>query len=62
MPSRAYTSSLKKDHLLSPAARSTFSVSTHLVRKPTQEKIPLEKRLYSVTRSTASAICRVMRR
>ena len=38
---------MKKDHLLSPAARSTFSVSTHLVRKPTQEKIPLEKRLYS---------------
>ena len=36
IPSMEYTSSFQKFHLVSPLARSTFSYSSHLVRKPTQ--------------------------
>ncbi len=32
MPSMEYNSSFQNDHLVSPATRSTFSYSSHLVR------------------------------
>ena len=47
MPSKAYRNNFQKDHFVSPADRSIFSYSSHFFRKPTQPKIPLEKRLYS---------------
>ena len=60
MPSMEYRNSLKKDHLVSPATRSTFSYSNHLVRKPTHSYSPLEKRLYSFRESRASSTGRVI--
>lgn len=52
--------SWRRDHLVSPADRSTFSYSSHSVLNPTQLKIPLEKRLYSLICNTASTIFRHM--
>ena len=60
IPSREYFKSFQKDHLVSPALLSTFSYSNHFVLKPTQLKIPLEKRLYSFTSRIASTIWRVI--
>ena len=62
IPSREYTRSFQKFHLVSPLARSTFSYSSHLVLKPTQPKIPLVKRLYYLMDRIASTICLVIRR
>ena len=62
IPSREYRKSLRTDHFVSPAARSTFSYSSHFVSKPTHSKIPFEKRLYSLISSTASTILRLIRR
>ncbi len=53
-PSNEYLKSFQKDHLVSPATRSTFSNSIHLVRNPTHALIPFEKRLYSFKERTAS--------
>ena len=60
MPSIEYLNSFQTDHLVSPAARLMFSYSSHLVLKPTQPKMPFEKRLYSVTLRIASTTCRVI--
>ena len=49
IPSREYLNSFQKLHFVCPAARSTFSYSSHLVSKPTQLNMPLEKRLYSLS-------------
>ena len=46
IPSIEYLNNFQKLHFVSPAARSMFSYSNHLVRYPTQLKIPFEKRLY----------------
>ena len=54
MPSSAYLQSDQKLHFVSPATRSTFSCSIHLVLKPTQAKIPFEKRLYSLSNKIES--------
>ena len=42
-----YKNHFQKDHLVSPAALSTFSYSNHFVLNPIQPKIPLENLLYS---------------
>ena len=62
MPSSEYRNRLKKLHFVWPPARSTFSYSKYLTRNPTHEKIPFEKRLYSVIDRTASTICLVIKR
>ena len=47
IPSSEYRNSLWKFHVEVPAARSVFSISMNYVSKPTQLKMPFEKRLYS---------------
>lgn len=62
MPSSEYRNSFQNDHLVSPATRSTLTNGTHLVLKPTQPKMPLEKRLYSRMDRIASTITRRIKR
>ena len=62
MPSTAYLNSFQKLHLVVPAMRSTFSKGSHYVLKPTQPKMPLEKRLYSVMDRMASFMSLVISR
>ena len=62
MPSMEYLNSPQKDHFVFPAARSIFSYGSHFVLKPTQPKIPLENRLYSLIATIASTISRFIRR
>ena len=62
IPLIEYLSSERKFHLLFPAARSTFSYEMQWVLNPTQEKMPLEKRLTSLSERTASTNRLVMQR
>ena len=47
IPSSEYLNRDQKLHEVFPATRSTLLYSIYFVLKPTQAKIPLEKRLYS---------------
>ena len=62
IPSIEYRNNFQKDHLVSPATRSTFSYSSHFVSNPTQPNKPLEKRLYSPISRSASTKARFIRR
>ena len=62
IPSIEYKNSFQNDHFVSPATRSTFSNSSHLVRNPTQPNNPFEKRLYSFISKIASTNCRFIKR
>ena len=62
MPSMEYRSSLRKLHFVSPATRSRLTYSSQCVLNPTQEKMPLEKRLYSLMDRMASTMRRVIKR
>ena len=48
IPSNEYKNNFQNDHFVSPAMRSTFLNSSHLVLKPTQAKIPFVKRFFSL--------------
>ena len=62
IPSREYLKSFQKFQVVVPAARSVFSTGIYFVSKPTQEKIPFEKRLRSLIERIASTICLVIKR
>src|SRR5699024_5737476 len=62
IPSIEYLNKLQKFQEVSPATRSRFSYDKYSVLKPTQLKIPFEKRLYSVNSRIESTICRVIKR
>ena len=56
IPSSEYLNRDQKLHEVFPATRSTLLYSKYLVLKPTQAKIPFEKRLYSDSSNIASTI------
>lgn len=62
IPSMEYLNNDQKFHFVFPAAHSIFSYEIQWVLNPTHEKIPLEKRLYSLNDKTASTNFLVMKR
>ena len=54
IPSMEYLNNPQNDHFVSPATRSTFLNSIHLVRNPIHSYNPFEKRLTSGMDNKAS--------